>query len=71
MKKTEVKCDQCENLFFKLNKEINRCVKKQMGNYCSISCVAKYRNSLMTKEYWKNQYIKKSKNKKFFIKSSR
>ena len=65
MKKTGVKCDQCENLFFKLNKEINRCVKKQMGNYCSISCVAKYRNSLMTKEYWKNQYIKNPKIKNF------
>lgn len=58
MNKIEVKCESCDKKFFKLKKEINRCKKNKMGNYCSRSCTATYRNSLMTNEYWKKQYEK-------------
>jgi hypothetical protein len=58
MAKSEVKCESCGKLFKKENKEINRCKKRGIQHYCGLSCVAKYRNSLMTKNYWKEQYSK-------------
>jgi hypothetical protein len=58
MAKTEVRCELCNKLFKKENKEINRCRKRGIGNYCSNSCVAKHRNTSMSKIYWKKQYKK-------------
>src|ERR1035437_1044356 len=65
--RTKVECDYCGNLFEKENKEINRCKKRKMGNYCDRSCTAHYRNNLMTDEYWMKQYEKQKKT--FDIKS--
>lgn len=61
MNKIQVKCETCGKIFDKLKKEINRCKKNGMKNYCSRSCVATYRNNLMTDEYWKEQYEKQKK----------
>lgn len=59
MAKTQVKCESCGIFFQKENKEINRCKKRGIiGHYCSNSCVAKHRNSIMTPQYWKEQYKK-------------
>ena len=59
MSYTMVKCFVCKSDFKKQNKEINRCKKQGILNhFCNNSCVAKYRNSLMTTEFWKNQYKK-------------
>ena len=65
MAKTEVKCESCGKLFHKENKEINRCRKRGIGNYCSNSCVAKYRNKSMSESYWKDQYEKYPQLEKF------
>jgi hypothetical protein len=67
MKTIKVICENCGKPFDKLKKEINRCKKEGMKNYCSRSCVAHYRNGLMTDEYWKKQYEKQKKT--FDIKS--
>jgi hypothetical protein len=58
MSTTRVKCEYCGEFFDKENKEINRCKKKGMKNFCSNSCTAKHRNESMPPEYWKNQYEK-------------
>lgn len=58
MAKTKVICVVCNKLFEKENKEINRCKKRGIKNYCSNSCVAKHRNTSMSKTYWEKQYKK-------------
>lgn len=54
MKTIKVKCENCGNEFDKLQKEYNRCIKKDMGHFCSRSCVCQKRNENMPNEYWEN-----------------
>ena len=58
MAKTKVTCDWCNKHFLKENFEISRSKKRNVGNYCSRSCVTKYRNSIMSREFWMKQYEK-------------
>lgn len=58
MNRTPVICENCRIQFEKLNKEINRCKKKGLKNFCSLSCSASHRNASMTQEYWKESYRK-------------
>ena len=58
MAKTSVICDWCNKHFLKENNEISRSKKRNVGNYCSRSCVSKYRNSIMSPDFWKRQYKK-------------
>ena len=58
MKTTSVKCETCGKLFEKANSEIARCKKNHVGNYCSRTCVAVYRNKSRPQSYWKAQYKK-------------
>lgn len=57
MKTIKVKCHHCGEEFDKLKKEYNRCEKQKMSHFCNRSCVAFYRNGLMSKEYWVNLAI--------------
>jgi len=58
MSKTKVKCDSCGNEFEKENKEINRCKKEKMGNFCNRGCVATYKNLNLPADHYKKLYKK-------------
>lgn len=61
MKSIQIKCDFCNNQFFKKISEYNRCSKQNLKHFCSLSCSAKFsgllkkqKAELTEQEYYKN-----------------